>query len=265
MSDRIIYIICHDDTSEQIAHRDFDRYSWARVYRIPIERQCYLMESVMYSTELMSVYDEWKDKKYVGTLSYKLSERFKAGCRSYPNTIEDYDKVIRHANYNIHRVVAFMTYYTAYVEALPGLRQILNDTCQIVGIKLEDYKPKLFKFMNNIQRKNSMLDTKSFIFHNYWMTTPSIMLDYINFFTNVWLPILETHPDIWKDSSYVASVSYYRPISVKENMLKLTRGRTDYLPFHPFANERLPRLFFLKQRILVWFADDSSLILKYLC
>jgi len=263
MDDRIIYIVCHDDTSERIAQEDFDRYSWARIYRIPSKNQSHLMEGVMYSTELMSVYHEWKDKKYVGILSYKLSERFKEGCRLYPNSIKQYDEVIRNANDKIHCVVAFMAYFSSGVDSLPGLRGILTDTCKKVGIKIEYTTPTLFKFMNKPQIK-SILDTSSFIFHNYWMTTPSIMLDYINFFSNVWLPILETNQNVWKDSSYIACVSYDRPINVKENMLKLTGGRTDYLPFHAFVNERLPRLFFLKQNILVWFVEDSSLHFKFL-
>ena len=75
MSSRIIYVLCYDDVTEEKARTEFGMFKWARIYRIPKESQNHLFEGVMYQTELMKLYDEWKDKDYVGTISYKLRDR----------------------------------------------------------------------------------------------------------------------------------------------------------------------------------------------
>jgi hypothetical protein len=251
MSDRIIYILCHDDTSEQIAHTNFDKYNWARVYRIPIERQNHLMESVMYSTELMSVYDEWKDKKYVGTLSYKLGDRLRLDPPCYPRGMDGYDNIIQNSHSSLPSVYGFRVYRHSDVDSLPGLRTILRDTCKKIGFDINRNQGIKFNLKSRKIEKISYLDTMAFIFHNYWMTTPAIMVDYIKFFNNVWMPALETHPDIWKDSSYKYSVSYSTSLTSKQRMLMLTNGKTDYPPFHAYANERLPTLFCLMKGIKI--------------
>ena len=232
MRSRIIYILCHNDETERISHLEFDKYSWARIYRIPKESQTYLMESVMYNSELMKLYDEWKDCKYVGTLSYKLPARL-----AYPpfSSMENISNLVETANGD---VVSFRTYDHSYSDSLPNFCKILTDTCVRVGIKL-NHSPKYNILSRKVESKNA-LDMPC-MFHNYWMTSPSLMLAYINFFNYRWLPALDSHPNVWDDSHY----PYNLPKDeLKTRMLELTRGRASHYPFHAIICEVIPTHFF---------------------
>lgn len=213
----------------------------------------------MYSTELMSVYDEWKDKKYVGLLSYKLSKRLSIeGFLLYPRSLDDYDTFIRNANPDIHTVCGFMCYNHSYADSVPLLKGVLYDTCKKIGFDLNYHK---FIIGSIRHEKRNFLNNIAFPFHNYWMTTPSYMLSYITFFNNVWMPALESHPDIWSNPEY--NYSIHREVeSGNQRMLRITNGKVDYIPLHAFANERLPRIFFTKMNNLHIYATDGTLIPK---
>jgi hypothetical protein len=235
MTDRIIYIVCHDDASEKIARDDFDKYNWARVYRIPEEAQNHLFEGVMYTTELMKVYNEWKHKTYVGTLTYKVRDRIKVGSSS---TFERLNHLVTTSDINFHSLVSFTEYNTSAVDTYPSLRKILTETCEKVGYQL--VKSKYTLKTKKVETTN-FLDARTFTFHNYWMTTPALMLEYISFFNTIWMPALESHTNIWDDSTY-----HYRlqPEDRLKKLLFLTKGRTSHCPYHALANERLPTIFF---------------------
>src|SRR5271156_3661109 len=70
--DIIIYILYFDDKSKKIAEDDFNSYNWAKP--IFINSTPYL-ESIMYTEVLDNIKDEWKDKKYIGTMSYKAKSK----------------------------------------------------------------------------------------------------------------------------------------------------------------------------------------------
>ena len=242
MGKRIVYIVCHNDETERISHEYFDKYSWARVYRIPDDAQSYLMESVMYQTELMKVYDEWKDADYVGTLSYKLPARIEKGAlidiNKFDNTIQN----LIHDNI----AVAAITYVHAYVDTYLCLRKVVTDTCQKIGITLsrKSYDIRTRKF-----GEVSELDIKPFIFHNYWVTRPNIMKSYIDFFNTKWLPALESHPNVWDDAVYTYNTEIAKTTSSERLLLRLTNGRVSHYPYHAIACERLPSIFFMTNGI----------------
>lgn len=233
MRSRIIYILCHNDETERLANSEFSKYSWARIYRIPKDSQTYLMESVMYQSELMKLYDEWKECDYVGTLSYKLPARL-----AYPpfSTMENISNLVETADGD---VVSFRTYEHSHADILPNFRKILTDTCVRVGIKVNTL-PKYNVLSRKVEYKNA-LDTMPCIFHNYWMTTPRLMLAYIKFFNYTWLPALDSHPNVWNDSQYPYNLSKEE---LKSRMLYLTRGRAAHYPFHAIISEVIPTHFF---------------------
>ena len=70
MKNILIYVLCYNDETEKQATDEFSQYEWAKVYRI--KEQTYLFESIMFRNELMDMYDEWKDKDYIGTISYSI-------------------------------------------------------------------------------------------------------------------------------------------------------------------------------------------------
>ena len=241
----IIYIVCHNDGSEKIAHEHFSKYSWARIYRIPDESQTYLMENVMYHTELMKVYDEWKDAEIVGTLSYKLPSRF-IGWNDNGNIQELSNYIIKDVKPD-NRIYGIKSYYSVLLENTPIVYNVIRDTCKTLGITITqrgnyDVLKRKFNLVN-------YMDNKMIIFHNYWMTTPSTMTKYIEFFNKQWLPALELHPDIWKNSNYQYD-NFTSSQSNKDLMLKLSNGRVDYYSCHATASERIPTLWCLHNNVI---------------
>ena len=232
---RILYILCHDDASEEKARNDFSKYSWARIHRI--RTQTHLLESGMYQQELMSMYTEWKDAEFVGTLSYKLLERMP--WYSHATTFERIVRLIETTTSNEYDVVGFICLAHGGLSApehLPNLRQITYDTLNACGMNMRTtfYDMKRRK---TIHRNLVELGVSTVMFHNYWMARPSWMLQYIQFFNQTWLPALEKHPLIWTNSMYNGAVS-------KERLRILTGGRADYYPYHAYVNELLPTFFF---------------------
>jgi hypothetical protein len=226
MSDRIIYVLCYDDITEQKAHEEFDKFDWARIYRIPEESQNHLFEGVMYQTELMKVYDEWKDKKYVGTCAYsmfkKINEKF-INCTDNPNQ-EILNRITTDKSYDF---VGFYPTQAKYAWDHRYLYTIVNDLLRGRARLNNQYKFYFFITIHN------------FYPFNYWMATPANMLEYIHYFNNKWLPALESHPLVWSSAEYMGKLS-------SERLLYLTRGRCDHYPYHPFVNERLPSIYFEK-------------------
>ena len=235
MGDRIIYVLCYDDQSEKIARTDFEKYWWARIYRIPEEAQNHLFEGVMYTTELIKVYDEWKDKAYVGTISYKLVERSKY----LSNTFEE-------ILYHIETTPPIRDNIVSLAGKFLGLEfnsvnyceEVFLDTCNSIGLPIRRGISSIPFSLFNKNRVKFKYDIHKCgcIFFNHWMTSPYWMLKYIHFFNNMWLPTIEYHHHIWNNSGYQGSMT-------KEKLLKLTK-KVDYYPLHPFINERVVSLFF---------------------
>lgn len=240
MCDRIIYVLCYDDISEQKAQDDFSSFPWARIYRIPQESQNHLFEGVMYTTELMKLYDEWKDKEFVGTISYKLKDRLNFYHYTTMNSIDDKICNTSKTEYN---VVPFMYYNGSHFgELYPDVKNTyiyLTDT--LVPIKQHNTKFGVKKLLN----RETELANQSFFFFNYWMATPSVMLDYVYFFNSTWLPALESMPNVWNNSGYKGKLS--------PNECKKLTTRADYYPYHPFINERLPATFFRNRNYKIFY------------
>ena len=234
MSDRIIYILCYDDVSEKKAHEEFDKFEWARIYRIPEEVQNHLFEGVMYQSELMKLYDEWKDKKYVGTCAYNMVKKLHSDMSWLVK-----DNLLRYVSERIGTTgswdfVGFIPVDKKHIWDHIHIHPILNDLLN-VGAKIN---------VNAWLRLPVVV--KNYYPFNYWMATPRKMLEYIHFFNSRWLPALESHPLIWQDAGYNGKLS-------PERLKYLTRGRCEYYPYHPFVNERLPSFYFerTKANILI--------------
>jgi hypothetical protein len=240
MSSRIIYVLCYDDESEQEANAEFSQYPWARIYRIPVEIQSHLFEGVMYQTELMKLYDEWKDKEFVGTISYKL----KARLNWYPYTnMDKIDNTIRTASLVSHDVVPFLYFGGANLSALsPTLtHEFKRMADSLIPIHKE------YKVGHRINTRDKEIQTSVFFFFNYWMTTPGRMLEYIYFFNSIWLPTLESNQNVWNNAGYVGNMT-------SEQLKSLTK-RVDYYPYHPFINERLPASYFRYKKVRIYYGQ----------
>ena len=232
MTDRIIYVLCYDDTSEEQAIRLFSQYEWARIYRIPADSQSHLFEGVMYQSELMKVYDEWKDKKYVGTIAYNFWNKVNPRDKNKNSYTSEclrilHTKILTPMSYDF---VGFMPFSSPnFHHHNPNLRILF----EYLTNRLLPRAPLRFGLGTT-----TIIDKLAFCFYNYWMTTPANMLRYIVFFNTKWLPMLESHPLVWENADYTSG-----KVS-PEKLLELSRGRCNYYSLHPFANERLPNMYF---------------------
>lgn len=70
----LIYIIFHDDNSRKSAFQSHFKFSnITRPIQIPSTR---FFESIAYKEVFPNRYEEWKDKDYVGMMSYKVAQRY---------------------------------------------------------------------------------------------------------------------------------------------------------------------------------------------
>jgi hypothetical protein len=214
----IIYVLCYDDKTEEFSRTYYQHYDWARIYRI--KNQSHLFEGVMYQSELLELYNEWKDVDYVGTISHSFLIKMK---------IEQLLHFLNMSNPQIHDVIFFKTLTSDlfHLHSNPDLKRVYQEIySQTMPVRI-----------------TCML--KRYSFYNYWIAKPSFMLRYIQFFNNVWLPAIEKHPLIWNNAGY--DDEKLSP----ETLSKLTK-RVAHYPMHPFINERIPFPFFkeINARIL---------------
>jgi hypothetical protein len=206
----IIYVLCYDDDTEEFSNIYFKHYNWARIYRI--KNQSHLFEGVMYQTELLELYDEWKDAEYVGTISHSFFKKMK---------IEQLLYILNISSPILHDVVIFKSFANDlfHLHSNPDLKRAYQ----------EIYRQTMpFRFSRVIQR---------YSIYNYWMAKPTFMLQYIQFFNSIWLPAVEKHPLIWNNAGYLDEKLSPEALS------KLTK-RVPHYPMHPFMNERIAIQFF---------------------
>jgi hypothetical protein len=121
----LIYILCYDDSSEKKAIAIFSQFDWARIYRIPEEVQDHTFEGVMYRSELMKMYDEWKDVDFVGTASYKFFDKVK-----YTDFLALTNRIT-----SMTDVIFFFTgLHPDLSTSSPILTEMLNDICILLFI-----------------------------------------------------------------------------------------------------------------------------------
>ena len=258
MKNIIIYVVCHDDRSVALANTIFSEYHWARIYRIPQEFQSDLFEGAMFKTELMKIYDEWKSADYVGLISYSLFG--KVDTTSILDMINTSDPKTTDA-------VFFCGRNQLVNHANVG--KILTDcmlTCKIYEEKCSvDTSPKL-KFLNlptaNYKQQTTaktILDNimnTDHAFCNSFMTKPIHMLSYIDFFVNIWIPSVESHPLINTDPEYISIGSH----TTEHNNSK-TNSKMQYT-HRPFVNERILIHHFKDKglKYLIHYGDDSQFV-----
>lgn len=221
--DSIIYILYYDDESEKKAYEQFGQYNWAKPIKL-IDQNQYL-ENNIYFNYLEKRKDEWINKDYVGTLSYKAPEK-NITPLFISKMIEKAEKLNKRPD-----VVTFLSY--------PN-QNLINETMKYHP-NFDFLWSEVFSHLN-IMNYN---DPKIVPFYcNYWMAKPQLMLEYIPFIKKVkyvldnYQPIQEK---LWENSYYPGNMK-------RESKLKVFGN--DYYTYHPFICERTPCLYFNKFDIL---------------
>jgi len=211
-----IYVLCYSDDTRKQALELYGNKEWAKVIYI---KSSVLFESIMYDSWLEENYDDWKDFDYVGTISWKASFKVK---------MPDIDKLSAFLDKNKYDVAAF--YYidmnmidrTTYYH--PKFRTLWIKILLKLGYSID-------QILNT--------DVKGF-YCNYWITTPKLMLDYINFFKKVKDVInnyQDIQEDIWSDAKFQSTT-----LLTPEQCLQ--KFGIPHYPYHPFIYERIPCVYF---------------------
>jgi hypothetical protein len=90
-----IYVLCHNEESKQSAITEYGNSKWAKI--ICIETTA-LLENIMYDKWLLENHKDWKDADYVGTISWKASQKIK---------LPDMEKLANFLDHVPHDIIPF--------------------------------------------------------------------------------------------------------------------------------------------------------------
>jgi hypothetical protein len=218
----LIYILCYDYDTVQNATKLYGSYIWAKIIVLPAT---ILFENYMYDKWLMEHYDEWKDYDYVGTLSWRATDKI---------MLPDIDKLtIFLKNEHIYDVIPFFVIDEPHINADIDSRQPINNIVLNLLFNKMGFPP------NYINKKNFIK-----FYCNYWIARPKIMKEYIDFFCKC-KEIIDTDNEIQK---YIWKYVEYNS-GLDENEIRKIFGRSSFSS-HPFVYERIPYLYMYKYKIL---------------
>lgn len=212
----VIYVLCNRAEHVDIAKQMYGAFEWAKVVRIP---STWYLENAMPLSILERLKCEWTDATYVGCIAWRAHEKMQ--------TLR-LDKVVRTAMENpgggeIPDVVAF-----GYIKG----HLIAN---------VPKHHPRFHEVWEPLMRAmeyNIDYDALVPFYYNYWVTTPTLMMEYIRELKR-FVMCMETLPEIqdalWSDSTYA-------PANSEEDRAKLYG--VPYYPYHSFVCERFPCAFF---------------------
>lgn len=219
-----IYVLCYDENSRNSANNEFKDKEWAKVVFI---KTTVLFENIMYDSWLIDNYEEWKDLDYIGTISWKASQKI-----PLPNI----NKVVDYMYNNNYGISVFYTIPINMIERTNYLHP--------------KFKSLWTKILLTAGFTNEMILETNFIgfYCNYWITTPKLMLEYISFFKDIKKIIdnlEDIQDDIWSDAGFKSTT-----LISKDRCMRIFNK--PYYPYHPFIYERLPNFFFyFKTNILI--------------
>jgi len=202
----LIYVLCYNQDSYNVASNEYgNKEGYKNVY---IE-STNLLENIMYDSWLLDHQDEWKEYDYVGTISWKASQK----C-DLP------DLNILQKNLQIYNPDIFEANLVEMSRCHPNFEYLWVKT--LSQFKSDALNPDILPFLSN-----------------YWITKPVLMYEYIEFFKKT-KQVLDNYKEIqeklWEDSKY-----YHHTLSV-EKCLELFNK--PYYTHHPFIYERIPCFFF---------------------
>ena len=217
-----IYVLCPTQHEYDRACLEYTK-PWEKPIIIP---QTYWLEGVMYASELMNRYDEWKDLDYVGCISHSAHTK--------QPKIHDIDHLMKEGLSRESHVVAFMGRRVIDIVMNgemyhPGFRKAWCAVWEHLGYDPDDMSLPCFAF-----------------FCNYWCSTPTFMVSYCNLIARLDTCLRETpglKQALWRDSKYGDA-------KIDRDRLRLLFG-VPYYPLLPFVVERMICAFTKKEECRV--------------
>jgi hypothetical protein len=254
----MIYIIYYKDEQRDEVEYNFRSFYWAVPYKL--QAQNCTFENVFW-TELKNLKnqeDQWNNSyKMIGNMGYKASacnfddtDVVKCNPRRPDgkiNIVEAHkfiDQMVRQQKYNYN-------YFHFADSGLP----IPNMNTKGHG---PEFEPIWFDTLEKLNLPNV---TEAG--YNFWMCTPKLMDEFINWYETEALPTLVKNPHIMDNANYGGNVkapfmkilcNQPGPVIPGDPYSKVRRV-IDYYPMMPFILERLTKSFFVKKGAYI---QDSS-------
>lgn len=215
----VVYILCYDAGSEARAREQFGGQPWAHVLRLGPSRY---LEGQMYTGVLMDRQAEWQDADFVGTLSWKASEKI---------DVPDF-----------HSLCSDVA--GADVVGLLPLPESPLEQAQVRHPRFKEVWCTLLAQLGYSDDDSASPHIPLFVC-NYWLATPHWMRRYCEFYKSA-VRVLESHQGVqealWSHAGYATHLP-------AETCMQIY-GKP-YIPHHPFVCERLPCFFFWKQQAVI--------------
>ncbi len=226
----VVYVLAYDEASEARAREEYGGRGWARVVRLPDpaagpphSRNARYMEGAAFLSLLPSLRDEWRDADFVGTLSWRASDKI-----HIPPDLERILEEVRGSD---------------VVALLPSTEALLPQAVRAHPRFLECWVPLLLRL--GVGAAEAVQHDVACFFCNYWLATPARMDAWLAWFARA-VEAMESAPELqdalWSRSGYCGSLGPER--------LRELFG-TDYMPMMPFVAERLAPFFFSHSQAVV--------------
>ena len=197
-----IYVLCHTDERFRVASTIYGKYYWA----VPIlmKYQDVTFENAFWK-QLLEIREEWADCAMVGVISFSA-----------------------HKKINLHTVDSIVRNRCMWETGYYNFGWVTN--------KLYDYfHPTELNIMKNDICTKLNMKMPTIAYFNYWMCTPTKMLQFIPWVTSKLIPAVLEHPFAMNNSNYWGLM----PASALKSLCGVP-----YYPFVPFVLERLNKAFF---------------------
>ena len=175
--------------------------------------------------QLLEIKDEWWKCDMVGTIS----------CKAHTKVhIANIDSILHDRKKWSSGYYNFFDTNTPISNDHPHLLHIIDDVCASISLE----KPTV-------------------AYCNYWMCTPSKMIQFIPWVLDILIPAVKAHPLSMKDSTYP-----FRPLDTDLQTL----CSVPYYPYVPFVIERLTKGFFMQASIAVVsvFKNEAHILAEWI-
>ena len=218
----IIYILCHNETNLVESTNIYNMYTWAKP--ILLKYQDYTFENAFWK-QLNEIQDEWINCDMVGTLSFSSYKKI---------NLYDIDHFIK------NKLYLLFSYYNFFNT---------NNIMPSINTKVHPYFNEIWN--DTISQLNLFNTTESFC--NYWICKPQLMIKFINWYTNLLLPLLVNNKYIFENANYNISTNLLN----EEHLITLW-GKP-YYPNMPFVLERINKCFFITNYSCVCFFSENKI------
>jgi len=225
--DLAVYILYHDDKSEEVASRFFRQYEWAQFHKLADSK--YLESSML--LELDRNNSRWSAADYVGFIVYNILNK---------QVVQDF---------NIEDIITaskdadVISFYKKIDDDMLGTATYYHPQFTTIWTKL------LVK-MGYTER--DALSPTPFYPCNCWIAKPAFMKDYIKFAKRA-MSTLESDDEL---KTLCAMNSNYRGKMTKERLLEIFGA--EWYTYHPFIFERLPWFYAKVKGARVYGADVGA-------